>query len=146
MRMFFLRGGPEGQEALDQPITNFDVIGIPTGRWSSSLLACFDNLAPSCIMSCFFPCIQWGQVVVRAQIPLLIGLKNSLPCWRGNSGYGLFVEYFFWSAMLTAGLILLAILVHLQKVWLAVVVIALLVAGGALLVLLGHTRTAFKEK
>ncbi|RYY73251.1 hypothetical protein EON63_20115 [archaeon] len=142
-----LHGGNEGEEALDRPITNFDVIGIPTGAWSSGFFACHENILPSCLLSFFCPCVQWSQVVVRAQIPLLIGLKNSFPCSRQHSGYGMFIEFFFWSVCIAIGLILVLVFVkissHILLVFLGLV-IAVVVLVLAFLV--GHSRTAFKEK
>ncbi len=150
-RVFFflsmLGGGGEGQETLDQPISNFDVIGIPTGHWGSSFCALYENWLPSCVLSTCCPCFQWAQIVIRAQIPLLIGLKNSFPCLRRVSGYGQFVEYYFWSLMLIIGLLLLAILVRIRPhILLLLVVLALFVVLAIFAFLLGHTRTAFKEK
>ena len=146
------------------------------GAWSSSFFCCCFNLMPSCIgITCYhnhyhppphhphhhllvsflLPCVSWAQVVVRAQIPLLIGsahcyipvfimclytphhplrllppmhftttanctvplpsllsspsiysstgLKNSLPVLRTQSGYGLFVDYFNCTVVLSTG-------------------------------------------
>ena len=61
---FFGFGGGHGNEVLtlDRPVSNFDVAGVPTGAWSSSLLGCLGNLNPSCIVSCICPCVMWAQV------------------------------------------------------------------------------------
>lgn len=143
----FLRGGREGEATLDQPINNFDTIGIPQGAWSSGFCACYENIIPSCLLSFCCPCFQWAQVTVRSQIPLLISIKNSLPWIKRSSGYGFFVEYFFWSFVLCLALILILALVDIRPriVW-ALVMIVLLVISIPLLYLVGHTRTAFKEK
>lgn len=59
----FLYGpGAHGDEYLDRPPSNFDVGGIPQGKWSSGLFACHQNIMPSCFMSFFCPCIMFGQV------------------------------------------------------------------------------------
>jgi len=147
--LFFwgVHGGPSGEETLDQPLSNYDVIGIPTERWSSPLYGCFSNIIPSCVVSFFCPCIMWGQIVVRAQIPLLIGLKNSLEFMRRNSGYGLFVEYFFWSIVISLALIITIVAISgLDSLLVTFIVIMLVFILGPLLYLLGHTRTAFREK
>ena len=59
------RGG-HGDEVmnLDRPVSNFDVAGVPTGAWSSSLFGCLGNLRPSCIMSFCLPCVLWSQVII----------------------------------------------------------------------------------
>lgn len=62
--LFRLFGGGRGNEALnlDRPISNFDVAGVPTGAWSSSLFGCLSNLRPSCVLSFCLPCVMWSQV------------------------------------------------------------------------------------
>lgn len=142
-----LFGGNTGQENLDRPLSNFDVIGIPTDRWSSHFCACHENMVPSCVVSFFCPCIMWGQIVVRAQIPMLIGIKNSFACLRGQSGYGLFVEYYFWSLAISIALILVLSLVTFQSRSLYYFLIVLVIGFlGSFLVLVGHSLTAFREK
>ncbi len=147
---FFFRiqgGGRAAEENLDRPLSNFDVIGIPTEEWSSSLFSCHQNLVPSCVMSFFCPCIMWAQIVIRAQIPLLISIKNAIPSCQLQSGYGLFIDYFFWSVVIMAGLIAILALVSFPAMILFyLVVLALIVIGGGFIYLQGHTRTAFKEK
>jgi len=115
--MFFWRGmfpGPGvasgGQQNLDSPLNNFDIAGIPTdGEFSSPLLGCFENVLPSCFLSFFCPCIMFGQVVTRAQIPLCIDVKNSFSPLRKQSGYGFFIDIFFWTGAI--GVILLLVLI-----------------------------------
>eukprot|EP01036_Dinobryon_divergens_P025319 gene25319-33850_t len=134
-------------EVLDSPLTNFDIINVPTKRWSSSLFSCHKNLVPSCVLAFFCPCILFAQVVVRAQIPLLIALKNSIIFFRRQSGYGVFVDYFMFSLLISIALICVLSLVHFRNMagvyLLSIIVIVLL---GSLIYLLGHVRMAFKEK
>lgn len=145
--MNMLREGPTDQnERLDHPLTNSDVIGIPTGSWSSGFFCCHENLLPSCILSFCFPPIIWAQIVIRAQIPLLIGLKNTFGCLRRQSGYGFFVDYFTWSMIFSLCLILILIFVSLSSSIFYFLILLLLVLLVPLGCLLGHTRTAFKEK
>lgn len=142
-----LVAGPVGSENVDRPLSNFDVIGIPTGRWSSHFCACYENLFPSCFLSFFCPCIMWGQVVVRSQIPMLIGLKNAIACFRGRSGYGLFVDYYFWSFLISISLIIVLTMVHIQsqslKYFIGIIIIIVL---GSVLILTGLSLSAFREK
>ena len=115
---------------------------------------------------------NYTQVVVRAQIPLLIALKNSVIFFRRQSGYGLcilyiisvlicfpyvlfidtrfagvFVDYFMFSLLISIALICVLSLVHFRNMagvyLLSIIVIILL---GSLIYLLGHMRVAFKEK
>jgi hypothetical protein len=146
-RMFFLHG-PAGQELLDRPMSNYDVLGVPTGAWSSGFFDCFSNIVPSCVLSFFCPCIMWSQIVVRAQIPLLISLKNTLQMLRNNSGYGAFVEYFLWSAVLIIALIIILVTLYntMPSIVRSLVFILLIAVAGTLLSLLAHTRTAFRDK
>jgi hypothetical protein len=138
-------GGRQGPENLDRPLSNFDVIGIPTDAWSSPIWACYENMIPSCVLAFCCPCVLWSQIVVRAQIPLLISLKNSI-C-QGKSGFGLFIDMFFWGAVLVGGLIAVLVLVNFPSITLFyLVLLAVLVCGGGFVYFLGHTRTAFKEK
>ena len=142
----FLHSGQPGDERLDRPLSNYDVIGIPTGSWSTHFCAIFSNIIPSCVLSFFCPCIIWAQIVVRAQLPLLIGLKNSIPALRAQTGYGLFIAYWFWSMvimMAILALIISNILPSAVVYFLCIVYIGLLLA---FLYLNGHTRTAFREK
>ncbi|KAJ1442650.1 hypothetical protein B484DRAFT_58966 [Ochromonadaceae sp. CCMP2298] len=138
-------GGGGGEETLDRPLSNFDVIGIPTGAWSSSLFGCLEHV-PSCVVGFSCPCVLWAQVVVRAQLPLLIGLKNSLECMRMNSGYGAFVDYFFFSIVLTGVLLVVLLLVTLPSIVVVLFALMLVVLLGSLLFLVSHSRTAFREK
>jgi Cys-rich protein (TIGR01571 family) len=146
-RQFMMTGGPIGNEPLDQPLSNFDVIGVPTGEWSSHIFACYENILPSCIVSFMCPCVMWGQIVIRAQIPLLISIKNSLPCFRGKSGYGFFVDFFFWTLILLLFFFLVAGLVTGMP---SQVNYLFYVLGVILAILfiypVSHTRTAFREK
>lgn len=133
---------------LDRPVSNFDVAGVPTGAWSSSILGCFNNIFPSCLFSFCCPCIMWSQVVVRAQIPLLISMKNSFACARNNSGYRCFIDVFSWTLLVGATAILLLIILYNQLPYqvlllMGIVAFAFLVP---LYVIIGHVRTAFKEK
>lgn len=90
---------------------------------------------------------MWGQIVVRAQIPMLIGIKNSFAFFRGQSGYGLFVDYYFWSFALSLVLILVLALVDIQsrilRYFIGVLIVAIL---GTVLLLTGMSLTAFREK
>ncbi len=144
---FLIPGGRQGEENLDRPLSNFDVIGIPTGQWSSSFCDCLQNIVPSCLLSSCCPCIMWAQIVIRAQIPLLISLKNSIHSCRRLSGYGLFVDYFIWSILFSVVLVVVVALVKpIPRVVLYLLIIMIIGLLGALIYLLGHTRTAFREK
>jgi len=141
--------GTGGREVdnLDQPLNNFDVIGIPTQRWSSHCFACYENILPSCVVSFFCPCIMWGQIIVRAQIPLFVSIKNSLhPILQRQTGYGCFVDYFFWSVAISLILLLILIFVTMPTVVIYILAILLIVVLGCLIFAIGHTRTAFREK
>ena len=145
-RVFFGGGRPQ-DENLDSPLSNYDVIGVPTGQWSSGFFSCFQNIIPSCVLSFCCPCIMWAQIIVRAQIPLLISIKNAFRCLRGITGYGAFIDYFMWSIIICAACIVVlacvdSLSVQLQYFLGAIVVIV----GGPLLYFIAHTRTAFKEK
>jgi hypothetical protein len=144
---FMLFGGRVGGEQLDQPLSNFDVIGIPTRAWSSHLFACYENCLPSCCVAFTCPCIMWGQVVTRAQIPLLIGIKNSIPGIRGKTGYGFFVDIFFWSVVLIVVFAVVASVVggipSIIRILMYILAIGLLIG---FVYLVSHTRTAFREK
>ncbi len=135
-------------EILDRPISNFDVIGVPSGGdWSSSLLACHENIIPSCIMSFCCPCILWAQIVVRAQIPYFIALKNGFPCLRNISGYGYFVDYFIWSLIITA--VLIVILISIPNLSFGIkgfIILLIILVFGTLWYNIAHTRSAFREK
>lgn len=143
----FLFGGPTGQERLDQPLSNFDIIGIPTGTWSTHLFACWENIVPSCVVSFCCPCIMWAQIAIRAQIPLFIGIKNSCAWGRSRTGYGIFVDVFFWTLAISLMCIIVAATVsavsYSLRYLLYVIGIALL-CGFAFVI--GHTRTAFRDK
>lgn len=143
--MLFGGGRPE-DENLDSPMSNFDVIGVPTGRWSSHFFGCFENIMPSCILSFFCPCIMWAQIVVRAQIPLLISIKNAFSCLRGRSGYGAFIDYFMWSLIICAILIVVLVTVTLNTQLAYFLGAVVVILGGPFLYAIGHTRTAFKMK
>lgn len=148
--MFFrqmLFSGRTGRERLDQPLSNFDVIGVPTGAWDSSLFQFYRNLIPSCLISFLCPCVMWGQIVVRAQIPLLIGIKNSFPWFRRTTGYGAFVDFFFWSLVLAIVFLTIASLVsNIPKFLKYILYIAAILLILMFIYLVGHTRTAFREK
>ena len=134
-----------GDERLDRPISNSDVAGIPTGAWSSSLYGCFGNIIPSCFLSFFCPCIMFSQVVIRSQIPMLIGIKNSLYCCRRKTGYGFFIDVFFWTSALILGCILILVLVKEFPIYTnALMVVILIITLPAFLYIIGHVRTAFK--
>lgn len=99
-------------------------------------------------MSFCFPCVMWSQIAVRAQIPFLIDLKNTLHTFRTQSGYGVFIDYFMASVIIAVGLIII-IAVLSDVMPRAVTILFALIAGtllGTLIYLLAHTRTAFKEK
>lgn len=91
---------------------------------------------------------MWSQIAVRAQIPFLIDLKNTLHTFRLQSGYGVFIDYFMASVIISVGLIIIiAVLSGIMPR--AVTILFALIAGtllGTLIYLLAHTRTAFKEK
>lgn len=144
---FMLWSGGVGEERLDQPLSNYDVIGIPTHQWSSCFFACYENIIPSCMVAFCCPCILWGQVIVRSQIPLLIGIKNSFLCLRNQTGYGFFVDVFFWSIILMLILFLIPSVVggmpSIIRYFMYIVGIGLLIG---FLYLNGHLRTAFREK
>lgn len=147
-RFRFLMGPSHAEELLDRPLSNFDVLGIPTGEWSSGFFECFNNVVPSCVLSFFCPCVMWSQIVVRAQIPLLISLKNTLQYLRTQSGFGAFIEYFFWSIVVCFGLLLAICLAYNQmpSIVTTLLVILLVAVFGTLVGLLAHTRIAFREK
>jgi Cys-rich protein (TIGR01571 family) len=147
-----IRGGGHnvGREYLDSPLSNFDTVGVPTGSWFDGLCIPFfnpSNWFPSSFVACFCPCIMFSTVTVRAQIPLLIALKNSTSCMRGKSGYGFFIDYFVWS-LVFAGCILVTLLVlpDLSSFAVTALVILLLIVLLPFVLALGHQRTAFKEK
>lgn len=142
-----LFSGRTGRERLDQPLSNFDVIGVPTGAWDSSLFQFYRNLIPSCLVSFLCPCVMWGQIVVRAQIPLLIGIKNSFPWFRRTTGYGAFVDFFFWSLVLAIVFLTIASLIsNIPKFLKYILYIAAILLVLMFIYLVGHTRTAFREK
>lgn len=143
-----LLGSGPTEELLDRPLSNFDVLGIPTGAWSSGLLECHQNIVPSCVLSFFCPCVMWAQIVVRAQIPLLISTKNAIHQLRSNSGYGAFVEFFFWTALVSIALLIVILVLHgeMPSIVTTLLGILLIGTGGGLIYVLAHTRTAFREK
>jgi len=145
MFRFMLNDSGREQNNVDQPLSNYDVIGIPTTQWSSHLFACYENILPSCVVSFFCPCIMWAQIVVRAQIPLFVSLKNSLN-FRRQTGYGCFVDYFFWSLAISIILLVVLACVHMPSVGVTLLAIVLIVVFGCLIFSIGHTRTAFREK
>lgn len=144
----FFGGHNGGPEQLDRPVTNFDTIGVPTKEWSSGFFSCFQNIMPSCVMSFLCPCVMFGQVVIRAQIPIFISLKNSFTfCGPQTSGYGKCVDYFFWTLVLGAGLIALLLLVELESSLLVTfLVIMTIVVLAPFIYLNGILRNAFREK
>lgn len=144
-----LMGGNGGAENLDQPISNFDLIGIPTNAWSDGFCDCFKNSMPSCLLSFCCPCIMWAQIVTRSQIPLLISIKNSLICQRHLSGYGLFIDYYFWSIFISLGIIIVLAVVDIWSIstglyYLFLIILIVLLGTHAYLV--GHSLSAFREK
>ena len=90
---------------------------------------------------------MWAQIVVRAQIPLLIALKNSIRRLRRVSGFGFFVTLSSWIALAAAALLVTLSLARSinfsARSLLSFFVILLL---GGLLYLFSHTRVAFKAK
>jgi Cys-rich protein (TIGR01571 family) len=99
-----------GNLNLDTPINNFDIAGIPTnGDFSSPLWGCFENVVPSCVLSFFCPCIMFGQVVVRAQIPLCIDIKNSFTCLSRRSGYSFFIDIYLYTGLVSLALLLVLV-------------------------------------
>jgi hypothetical protein len=133
---------------LDRPLSNYDVLGIPTGTWSTGLCGCFENIVPSCVMSFCCPCFMWAQVVVRAQIPLLVSIKNAFEFLRRNTGYGAFVEYFFWSLVISIALLIIIIVLNdeMPSIVTTLLAIVLVVVAGTLFGMLVHTRIAFRQK
>jgi hypothetical protein len=136
-------GGNE-DERLDRPPNNFDIAGIPRGQWSSGFFCCLQNIVPSCILSFFCPCMMWGQVVVRSQIPLLIGMKNTLGSQVGSSGYNCFMNSWMIMVVIPAGLFLGGIFTEggLQVFLFAAFSVFFII----FLYINGHVRTAFKMK
>lgn len=135
---------------LDQPLSNYDIAGIPTGGWSSNLWDCFSNLN-SCLMSFFCPCIMFSQVIIRSQPPLLIAYKNAFRCFRNTTGYRIFIDVFFW--LLFLGLLLIIILINFSNeiyeinIFLYSLVIIVLGFSWLLFTYLNFIlRTSFKEK
>jgi len=141
--MIFMGGRP-GVTTLDRPVSNFDVAGIPREKWSSGLFSCFGNIFPSCICSfCCAPVI-FGQLSVRAQIPLFIDVKNSLVGYGVSSGYCFFVQVLLWSVLITGGLIYGIITMEgTLKMLFGLIAVGL---GGLIIFLLSHLRTAVKQK
>lgn len=137
----FLNAGPTGDEQLDRPITNFDIIGIPTGSWSSSFFSCYQNIFPSCCFSFFFPYILWSQIVVRSQIPFFISLKNYTVIYRKYSGYNFFINFFLLLIIICAAFLFLSI--YFQN---KIFYFFCCCFFAAFAFVVGHTRTAFKEK
>lgn len=139
---------------LDRPQNNFDIAGVPTGHWESGLFSCLSNVIPSCVLSFFCPCVMWAQIVVRSQIPCLISFKNSFRCLQNRSGYSFFMELYFLAAVLLIVFIILysneisysidhGRIVILPQGLYALIIISLVFF---ICYVVGHTRTAFKEK
>jgi hypothetical protein len=145
---FLFGAGGQMADNLDRPLSNYDVLGIPTGTWSTGLCGCFENIIPSCVMSFCCPCFMWAQIVVRAQIPLLVSIKNAFDFLRRNTGYGAFVEYFFWSLVISIALLIIIIALHgeMPSIVTTLLAIVLVVVAGTLFGMLVHTRIAFREK
>lgn len=142
-------GGRSGPEILDRPESNFDIAGVPVDHWNQGdLCSCHRNIVPSCCFAFVCPCILWAQIVVRSQIPFLIALKNSCVCFRRQSGYGLFIDYFNLSLLLSILLMVLLVIYHYQLRFTgnAVLGILFICIFGCFLYLMGHTRSAFREK
>ena len=146
-RWIFGGGGRLGEENLDRPESNFDIAGIPTEQWSSNLFQCYQNIVPSCVLSFFCPCTMFSQIIIRAQIPFFIALKNSMACLRRQSGYGFFIDMFMWSLIVSIGLILVLIFIKTLstgiKTFIGLIIVVLL---GSLFYFIGHLRIAFKAK
>jgi hypothetical protein len=96
------------------------------------------------ILSFFCPCMMWGQVVVRSQIPLLIGMKNTLGSQVGSSGYNCFMNSWMIMVVIPAGLFLGGIFTEggLQVFLFAAFSVFFII----FLYINGHVRTAFKMK
>lgn len=134
------------QENLDRPFSNFDIAGVPTKQWSSGFFEFYQNLVPSCLLSCFCPCLLFAQVVIRAQIPFFIALKNSFSCIRGVSGCGFFFDIFLWLIVLIAGSIFLVFSVKLPAIVKYFFALLGLICIMMFLFINGHLRTAFRMK
>lgn len=138
-----------GEETLDRPANNFDVAGIPISQWHSGLFCCHKNIIPSCFLSFFCPCKLWAQIVVRAQIPLLISLKNSLGArFRLNSGYRVFMDFFWIPLALIIGIILILALLK-NKIPRDVTALLYILLGSVMVIFVyinGHVRVAVREK
>lgn len=91
---------------------------------------------------------MWAQIVVRAQIPLLIGLKNTFKCMQTHTGYGAFIDYFMISATVVIVFIILlvALASTLSNSVRAFFFIVAVSVGATLIYLLQNTRRAFREK
>jgi hypothetical protein len=91
---------------------------------------------------------MWGQVVTRAQLPFFIGMKNSFTCFRHQSGYGFFVDVFFWLLLISMGLLAVLIAVGSQLTFTGLVLVSIIfsVLFGTFLYHLGYSRSVFKEK
>lgn len=143
----FMFSGPVGRERTDQPLSNFDIIGIPTENWSSHLFACYENILPSCIVSFCCPCIAWGQIVIRAQIPLFLGMKNTIRRFRSQSGYGIMVDVFFWTFIIAAAMFLIVGLVKSLSGSLVYFLCVIGIIFSLIFIyIVSITRTSFREK
>ena len=141
-----MASGPDGEELLDEDSSNADLAGVTQNRWSSHLCRCQEHM-PSILLATCCPCVLYGQVVTRAQIPQCIGTKNSLSnSCRQRSGCKAFIDIWFWTLVLGSlclGLGLSAVELGFTRSWFQ--------AAGVLLLLFwiyinGHVRMAFKEK
>eukprot|EP01038_Epipyxis_sp_PR26KG_P005380 gene5380-7459_t len=148
----FLRGGPYNpeDETLDRPISNFDVLGIPTGQWSTPLFhvpQTSSEISSFC-MAITCPCVLFAQIVTRAQIPLMIAVKNSCAIFRGRSGYPLYAYSFLLLIGLSAIFIALLVILSSKLSFSLSLFIAILcfVSFSLFIFINGHLRTAFKEK
>jgi Cys-rich protein (TIGR01571 family) len=141
------RGGM-GEERLDRPVSNFDVAGIPIAEWHSGLFCCHKNFIPSCWLAFCCPCKLWSQIVVRAQIPLFISIKNSLGVrLQLGSGYRVFIDMFWIPLALIISLVLIVVLVKpLQKDVRTLLLFFLFAVGIVFAYINGHVRVAVREK
>lgn len=139
-------GGGQSEENLDRPRNNFDVAGVPTHQWHSSLFDFHLNIIPSCLISWFCPIVGLAQIIIRAQIPLLIICKNAVSSFRRRSGYSIFISFFFALFSLIVVLIIILLKASLNKsIRLAILFVTIVVVLFTIWII-GHIRTAFKMK
>lgn len=136
--------------SLDRPSNNFDVAGVPTGRWSSGLCDWYTHCG-SCFMATACPCIAFAQVAIRSQIPLFISIKNGTACLRASSGYRVLIDFYFWTLATAIACFFCVAYFSVSAFWYRRIVIYLLYIVGiasavGFVMLNGHTRYAFREK